>query len=136
MFPFSSRCSRSNCWFSCASKASRFCPSTPPLPRFAFTCSQAISRFFRLYTLSIKEWTFFVPIRLIQSTSLLGRECTGFSLMELFLLLAFTHLASSLFLTVFAGCLPRPTLIADCSVTRFSPRFRYYSAVGLLTEHR
>jgi hypothetical protein len=28
--------------------------------------------------------------------------------MELFLLLAFTHLASSLFLTVFAGCFPDP----------------------------
>jgi len=56
--------------------------------------------------------------------------------MELFLLLAFTHLAFSLFLTVFAGRLPRPTLVADCSVTRFSPRFRYYSAVGLLTKHR
>ena len=30
--------------------------------------------------------------------------------MERFLLLAFTHLASSLLLTVFAGCLLRPTL--------------------------
>jgi hypothetical protein len=81
---FSSRCSRSNCWSSCASKASRFCPSTPPLPRFAFTFSQAISRFFRLYTLSINEWTFLAPVRLIQSTSLLRGERTGFSLKELF----------------------------------------------------
>src|SRR6516162_3072854 len=80
----SSRCSRSNCGVSCASKASRLCPSIPPLPRFAFTFSQAISRFFRLYTLSISEWTFFAPVRLIQSTSLLRRERTGFSLMELF----------------------------------------------------
>src|SRR5215467_1884953 len=84
MFPFGSRCSRSNCWFSCASKASRVCPSTPPLPRFSFTFSQAISRFFRLYTLSINEWTFLVPVGLIQSASLLGHGCTGFSLKELF----------------------------------------------------
>src|SRR6516162_3321023 len=93
----SSRCSRSNCWFNCASKASRFCPSTPPLPRFAFTFSQAISRFFRLYTLSINEWTFFAPVRLIQSTSLLRRERTGFSLMELFHL---SPLSSSGFLSL------------------------------------
>src|SRR5205807_2761249 len=109
---------------------------TPPLPRFAFTFSQAISRFFRLYTLSINEWTFFAPVRLIQSTSLLRRECTGFSLMELFLLLAFTHLAFSLFLTIFAGCLPRPNSVAGPPVTRLSSRFRYYSAFRLLTEHR
>ena len=50
--------------------------------------------------------------------------------------LIFTHLVSFLFLTIFAGCLPRPTLVADRSVTRLSPRFRYYSAVGLLTERR
>jgi hypothetical protein len=56
--------------------------------------------------------------------------------MELFLLLAFTHLAFSLFLTIFAGCLPRPTLVADLSVTRLSSRLKYYSAVRLLTEHR
>jgi hypothetical protein len=35
----------------------------------------------------------------------------GFSLMELFLLLAFTHLAFSLFLTIFVGCLPRPSSV-------------------------
>src|ERR1700730_1034119 len=74
----------------------------------AHTFSQAISRFFRLYTLSINEWTFLTPVRLIQSTSLLRRECTGFSLMELFLLLAFTHLAFSLFLTSSPAVLPRP----------------------------
>src|SRR5467141_4537037 len=66
------------------SKAARLCPSIPPLPRFSFTCSQAISRFFRLYTLSINEWTFLASVRLIQSTSLLRRERTGFSLKELF----------------------------------------------------
>jgi hypothetical protein len=60
----------------------------------AFTLSQAISRFFRLYTLSINEWTFFAPAGLIQSTSLLGRGCTGFSLMELILLPALTHWSS------------------------------------------
>ena len=50
MSSFSSRFSRANCRPSCASKAASLCPSTPPLPRFSFTFSQAISRFFRLYT--------------------------------------------------------------------------------------
>src|SRR5258708_39524057 len=59
-------------------------PPTPPAPALAFTFSQAISRFFRLYTLSINEWAFLAPVGLIQSTSLLGRERTGFSLKELF----------------------------------------------------
>jgi hypothetical protein len=43
--------------------------------------------------------------------------------MELFLLLAFTHLVSFLFLTIFAGCLPRPDSVAGCPVTWLSPRF-------------
>jgi hypothetical protein len=43
--------------------------------------------------------------------------------MELFLILAFTPLASLLFPTIFAGCLPRPTSVADYSVTWLSPRF-------------
>jgi hypothetical protein len=47
-----------------------------------------------VYTLSINEWTFFAPAGLIQSTSLLGRGCTGFSLMELILLHALTHWSS------------------------------------------
>jgi hypothetical protein len=37
--------------------------------------------------------------------------------MELFLLLAFTHLAVFLFLTIFVGCLPRPNSVAGCPVT-------------------
>ncbi len=115
----SSLCSRSSCCPSCAANIFRLCPSTPPLPRLAFTFSQAISRFFRLYTLSTNEWTFLAPVGLIQSASLLGRGCTGISLMELFLLLALTHLAFSLFPTIFVDCLPRPTSVADCSVTRF-----------------
>jgi len=36
-----------------------------------YTHRVAISRFFRLYTLSINEWTFFAPVGLIQSASLL-----------------------------------------------------------------
>ena len=108
MSSFNSRCSRANCRPSCASKAARLCPSTPPLPRFSFTFSQAISRFFRLYTLSINEWTFLAPVRLIQSTSLLRRELTGFSLKELFHLPALTHPARLLFPTIFAGW-PSPT---------------------------
>src|SRR6516165_3309134 len=114
----------------------RFCPSTPPLPRLAFTFSQAISRFSRLYTLSINEWTFFAPVGLIQSASLLGRECTGISLMELIHLPALTHLVSFLFPTVFAGCLPRPTSAAGRPVTRLSPCLWYYTAVRLLTGRR
>src|SRR5712691_13453923 len=114
----------------------RLCPSTPPLPRLAFTFSQAISRFFRLYTLSTNEWTFLAPVGLIQSASLLGRGCKGISLMELFLLLALTHLAFSLFPTIFVDCLPRPTSVADCSVTRFSSCLWYYTVVRLLTERR
>src|SRR5499427_7831110 len=35
--------------------------SIPALPRFFFTFSQARSKFFRLNTLSISEWTFFLP---------------------------------------------------------------------------
>src|SRR5215472_14136431 len=50
--------------------------------------------------------------------------------------LLFTPLDSLLFLTVFVGCLPRPILVADCSVAWFSPPFWYCSAVRLLTEHR
>src|SRR6266478_4080722 len=50
--------------------------------------------------------------------------------------LILTHLVSFLFLTIFAGCLPRPILGADHSVTQLSLRFRYYSAVRLLTERR
>jgi hypothetical protein len=59
----------------------------------------------------------------------------GFFPKELIHLIALTHLASPLFLPVFVRCLPRPTLAADHSVTRLSPRFRYYSAVRLLTGH-
>jgi hypothetical protein len=59
--------------------------------------------------LPINEWTFLAPVGLIQSTSLLGRERTGFSLKELFrppssLLIWFPFS----FLTIFAGCLSRP----------------------------
>jgi len=43
--------------------------------------------------------------------------------MELIHLPALTHLASFLFLTIFAGRLPQPTSVADSSVTRLSPRF-------------
>jgi hypothetical protein len=43
--------------------------------------------------------------------------------MELFHLFALPHLASFLFPTVFAGCLPRLIQIAGCPVTWLSPRF-------------
>src|SRR6516164_3512420 len=45
-------------------------------------------------------------------------------------------LVSSLFPTAFAGCLSRPSSVAGCPVTRLSPRFRYYTAVRLLTGRR
>jgi hypothetical protein len=41
--------------------------------------------------LSINEWTFFAPVGLIQSDSLLGRKCTGISLKELIHLSVLTH---------------------------------------------
>jgi hypothetical protein len=37
--------------------------------------------------------------------------------------LVLTHLVCFLFLTLFAGCLPRPTSAAGCPVTWLSPRF-------------
>src|SRR5215471_7120882 len=37
--------------------------------------------------------------------------------------LLFTHLAPFLFPTIFAACLPRPTLVAVCTVAWLSPRF-------------
>ena len=74
--------------------------------RLALTFSQAISKFFRLYTLSINEWTFFASVGLIQFASLLGRRCTGVSLIELFHLAALAHLVLFLSPILFAGCLP------------------------------
>ena len=65
----------------------------------------------------INEWTFWEPVELIQSTSLLGRERTGFSLKELFrplssLLIWFLSLPDHL------RRLPSPThSVADYSVT-------------------
>jgi hypothetical protein len=67
--------------------------------------------------------SFFAHAGLIQSTSLLGRECTGISLMELIHVLALTHLASSHFPTIFVDCLPRP---------HFSPRLPGHTAFAVL----
>jgi hypothetical protein len=95
--------------------------STAPV---RFHPPQAISRFFRLYTLSINEWTFFAPVRLIQSTSLLRRERTGFSLMELFHL---SRLYSSGFFSLpdRLRLLSFPTLPSPISR---SPSFRHASS--------
>ncbi len=60
----------------------------------------------------------------------------GYFTMELFHLPALAHPARSLSPAIFAGRLPRPTLVAACAVTRLSPRLRYYSAVRLLTKPR
>src|SRR5664279_4136386 len=132
--------SSSHIWSRCALSRSPNCstlsPSTPPPPRLAFTRSQAISRFFRLYTLSISECTFLSPVGLIQSASLLGRGCTGLSLMELFLVLALAHLAFCLVPTIFLGRLPRPTRTADHPVAWLSPRFEYYPPVRPLAACR
>lgn len=56
--------------------------------------------------------------------------------MELIPLLTLTHLAALLSPPAFAGRLPRFTPTAAFTVTRLSPRFRYYSAVRRLAEHR
>ena len=47
----------------------------------------------------------------------------GYFLRELIHLPALTHLVSFLFLTIFAGCLPRPNSVAGYPVTWLSPRF-------------
>ena len=60
----------------------------------------------------------------------------GFFTKELIHLIALTRLTSLLFLPAFVCRLPRPTPVADRSVTRLSPCLQYYSAVRLLTEHR
>jgi hypothetical protein len=60
----------------------------------------------------------------------------GFFPKELIHLIALTRLTSLLFLPAFVCRLPRPTPVADRSVTRLSPCLKYYSAVRLLTEHR
>jgi hypothetical protein len=51
-------------------------------------------------------------------------------------LIDLAHLARCLSPTVIACRLPRPTPVADRSVTRLSPRFRYYSAVRPLAKLR
>src|ERR1019366_5237071 len=58
---------------------------------------------------SFNEWTFLAPVGLIQSASLLGRECTGISLMELIHLPALAHLVFSLFPTAFGYGAPHPS---------------------------
>lgn len=65
-------------------------PSMPPLPWFLFTFSQASSKFFRLYTLSISEWTFLFLPRLSLSDAREERlslvssvQVSGLSRMEL-----------------------------------------------------
>ena len=60
----------------------------------------------------------------------------GFFPKELIHLIALTRLTSLLFLPAFVCRLPRPTPVADRSVTRLSPCLKYYSAVRLLTAHR
>jgi len=135
---FSSRCSRSRCRSNCASNSSRVWPSIPPAPQLAFTRSQARCRFFRLYTLSINEWTFLAPVGLIQSASLLGRRCTGLSLKGNCSSSPPYSLTSWFVFnpTLFVCRLPRRLLAADCSVTTVSHRFRYYSAVRRLAKLR
>jgi hypothetical protein len=67
---------------------------------------------------------FLAPVGLIHSASLLGRECTGISLIELILLPALAHLASPLFPTAFVCLRLRPTSAADLSVAQLSAAFQ------------
>ena len=60
----------------------------------------------------------------------------GFFQKELIHLIALTLLTSLLFPPAFVCRLPRPTPVADFSVTQLSLSLKYYSAVRLLTEHR
>src|SRR5262245_15804641 len=55
------------------------------------------------------EWTFFAPVGLSQSASLLGRSLLGLSLMELIHALALALLASSPAPTTLVHRLPQPT---------------------------
>ena len=71
----------------------------------------------KVLTVLVNEWTFFASVGSIQSDSILGRKCTGISLMELIHLSVLTHCLAFLFPTAFAGCLPRPTSVAGRPVT-------------------
>ena len=55
-------------------------------PHTAFTKTHASGMQSKVF-----EWTFFAAVGLIQSNSLLGRKCTGISLMELIHLSVLTH---------------------------------------------
>ena len=45
----------------------------------------------KVLTVLVNEWTFFASVGSIQSDSILGRKCTGISLMELIHLSVLTH---------------------------------------------
>ena len=64
----------------------------------------------KVLTVLVNEWTFFASVGSIQSDSILGRKCTGISLMELIhstRVPSFPYsLPISLPATAFAGCLP------------------------------
>jgi len=76
-----------------------------------------------LIELADNEWTFLAPVGLIQSTSLLGRERTGFSKGTVPTSLILAHLVSFL-VPDHLRRLPSPThSVAGCPVAWLSPRF-------------
>ena len=97
--------------------------------------SQAISRFFRLYTLSTNEWTFLAPVGLIQSASSWVEDVRVFhswNCSSSSPLLFWLSRSSRLFPST-----PFPTHCRrHCSVTRNHRALWYYAVVRLLTARR
>jgi hypothetical protein len=100
-------------------------------PRHAFTKTQTTR-----YDAGPTEWGRLRTCQVDQVHQSPRTMMYGFFPKELIHLIALTRLTSLLFLPAFVCRLPRPTPVADRSVTRLSPCLKYYSAVRLLTEHR
>ena len=100
----------------------------PPAPLFRFTRFQASSKFFRLYILSTREWTFLSPVGFNQADSFLGRSLLGLSLKELIRVIALTRLSSLLSPTTFASPLPQPTRLP---ISRSHDFHRASGTIGL-----
>src|SRR5450755_1901021 len=100
-------------------------------PHTAFTKAQTTR-----YDPGPAEWGQHRTCRVDQGQQSPRTMMYGFFPKELIHLIALTRLTSLLFPPAFVCRLPRPTPVADCSVTRLSPCLEYYSAVRLLTEHR
>ena len=131
----SSSWSRSSCWFSTFSKSIRVCPSTPPAPPLPLTRSQAILQVPSLVDLVHQRVDLLVPGRVEPVRQSPRAIAYG----------SFAHgtdphdrpYSSAFFVSDHLCRPPSPAhSAADRSVTRLSPRFRYYSAVRRLARRR